>query len=298
MKKYRRYLPLLAFILLSLIWSSTWMVLKLGLRTTPPFLAAALRFFFAFLLLNLVMIFYRIPYPRGIRIHGYFFGFSLANFTGGYAFVYWGQQFIPSGLGSILFSVMPFYVMILSIWFLPQETINWKKSLGIMLGFAGLVIIFWERIRFAGVDHLVILGMLAVALAPLFSSAGTIMGKRARQTMDPLALVTFPMFYASVMLSILSLIFEGEMYAVWNLSAIFSLVYLATAGTAIAFSLYFWMLKNTSAVLMSMITLITPPLALIWGALLLNEPVTPFLLIGMVLILGGIFLVRQGGKAA
>lgn len=298
MRDLRPLLPILAFVLLCLIWSSTWMVLKLGLLTTPPFLAAALRFFFAFLLLTIVMIFYRVPYPRGIRIHGYFIGFGLANFTGGYAFVYWGQQFIPSGLGSILFSVMPFYVMILSIWFLPQETINWKKGAGIMLGFVGLLIIFWERIRFEGVDYLVILGMLAVVLAPLFSSTGTIMGKRARQTMAPLALVTLPMFYASVMLFILSLIFEGEMHAVWNFSAVFSLVYLTTVGTALAFSLYFWMLKNTSAVLMSMITFITPPLALIWGALLLNEPVTPFLLIGMVLIFGGIFLVRQGGKAA
>jgi len=87
--------------------------------------------------------------------------------------------------------------------------------------------------------------------------------------------------------------FEQKKDIIFDFNAVFSIIYLALAGTAIAFVLYFWMLKNTSAVLMSMITFVTPPLALIWGWIILDEPVTILLVFGMMLILTGIFIVRR-----
>ena len=219
--------------------------------------------------------------------------FGFTNFTGGYAFVYWGQQYIASGLASVLFSVMPFYVLILSIWMLPDEKRTRKKLFGVLLGFTGVIIIFQDQIHIDKLELPVILGMSAVVAAPIFSSFGTILGKRARQSMHPIALVTFPILYASFSFFVLSLLFETDRIAVWDFNAIFSLIYLAVLGTAVAFVLYFWMLKNNSAVIMSMITFVTPPLALVWGWILLDEPVTHFLVIGMICILTGIFIVRK-----
>jgi drug/metabolite transporter (DMT)-like permease len=74
---------------------------------------------------------------------------------------------------------------------------------------------------------------------------------------------------------------------------IFSIIYLAVLGTAIAFVLYFWLLKTTSAVLMSLITFITPPLALLWGWLILGEVITLHLVLGMLVIFSGIAIVRR-----
>lgn len=289
----KKVLPALVFIILCLIWSSTWVVLKIGLYSLPPFLSAGIRFSLAFVILFVIAAAMKIKLPRGMKTHLFFILFGFLNFTGGYAFVYWGQQYIASGLGSILFSVMPFYVLILSIWLLPEDKITAQKFIGVMLGFIGVLIIFRDQLHIEKLDVNVLWGMIAVVTAPVFASFGTILGKKARQSYHPIALITFPMIYASMAFYILSFIFEQHLNAVFDFNAIFSLIYLAVFGTVVAFVLYFWMLKNNSAVIMSMITFVTPPLALVWGWMLLNEPVTPYLIVGMVCILAGIFIVRK-----
>jgi len=269
------------------------MVLKLGLWSLPPFLSAALRFFAAFLLLSIYAIIRKIKFPRGFKQHLFFVGFGLVNFTGGYALVYWGQQYISSGLASVLFSVMPFFVLFLSLWFLPNESITFKKFSGVLIGFCGVLTIFWDQLTFTINQPIAILGMFAVVVSPLFASIGTITAKRYAKSMHPIVLVTYPMLYTAISFFILSFIFERTSDRVFDFNAIFSLVYLSLVGTAIAFVIFFWMLKNTSAVLMSMVTFITPPMALFWGWLLMGEHISIFLIIGMVLIFIGIYIVRK-----
>jgi len=269
------------------------MVLKLGLWSLPPFLAAAIRFFTAFLLLFLFAMFRRLKFPRGLKHHLFFVGFGLVNFTGGYASVYWGQQFIASGLASVLFSVMPFFVLGLSIWFLPEESITLKKFTGVFIGFCGVLTIFWNQITITDDQPMAIFGMIAVLVSPLFASIGTITAKRYTKAMHPIVLVTLPMLYAAISFFLLSFIFERGSHPVFDFNAVFSLIYLSIVGTAIAFVVYFWMLKNTPAVVMSMITFVTPPMALFWGWLLMGEHISIFLIIGMILIFAGIYVVRK-----
>lgn len=291
--KNKKTLPLISFIILSLIWSSTWVVLKIGLNSLPPFLAAGIRFSIAFFILFSYALVSGVRLPRGLKAHLFLILFGALNFTGGYAFVYWGQQYIASGLGSVLFSVMPFYVLIFSIWLLPEDNINIVKFIGVLIGFVGVVIIFGDQLQIEKMNNKALWGMIAVVTAPIFSTSGTILGKKARQRYHPVALVTFPMLYASIAFYVLSLLFEQQANTVFDFNAVFSLLYLSILGTAVAFVLYFWMLKSNSAVIMSMITFVTPPLALVWGWALLDEPVTYLLVIGMICVLAGIFLVRK-----
>ena len=135
--------------------------------------------------------------------------------------------------------------------------------------------------------------MVAVLIAPLFSSLGTIAGKKASNNYHPITLVTLPMFYASLSFFGLSILFERNTQPIFDFMAIFSILYLALFGTAIAFVLFFWMLRNTSAVLMSMITFVTPPVALLWGWFILDEHITYLLVLGLAAILIGIFIVKK-----
>jgi drug/metabolite transporter (DMT)-like permease len=276
-----------------MIWSSTWVVLKAGLTSLPPFLAAGIRFSIAFLVLLVFARFKKIDLTAGMKTHFYFVLFGFLNFTGGYAFVYWGQQYIPSGLGSVLFAVMPFYVLVFSFWLLPEEKASFRKTLGVVLGFVGVLIIFQDQLTISQTNHQLFAGMLAVVTAPVFTSLGNIMGKKARESFHSISLITYPMLYSSLAFYILSVSFEQDAMIVWDFNGVFSLIYLAVLGTAVAFGLYFWMLKNSSVILMSMITFVTPPLALLWGRLLLDETVTYFLVFGLICILAGIFIVRR-----
>jgi len=269
------------------------MALKLGLWSLPPFLAAGIRFFAAFLFLSFFAIFKKLKFPHGLKSHLFFVGFGLVNFTGGYVFVYWGQQYIGSGLASVLFSVMPFFTLFLSIWFLPEDKISLKKFFGVLIGFFGVLTIFWDQLDFLDQHPLAIYGMIAVLVGPLFASIGTIIAKKVGKTMHPIVFVTLPMLYTSISFFVLSVLFEQTRNPVFDFNAIFSIVYLSLFGTAIAFVIYYWMLKNTSAVMMSMITFVTPPLALFWGWLLMGEHISIFLIIGMILIFIGISFVRK-----
>jgi len=290
-KKPKKYIAIIIFITLSLIWSSTWVAIKIGLETVPPFYSAGIRFFLAFLFLSLFAIIKGYSLPKKLKEHLFFIGFGIVNYLVGYAAVYWGEQYINSGLASVLFAIMPFYTLILSIWLLPSETINIKKVLGLIVGFAGVIIIFSDQIQISSTNA--IYGMIIISIAPAFSATGTLIAKRKMATIHPVILNTFPIFYCSIAFFLLSLTFELPSQAVFDTNAILSIVYLALFGTAIAFVLYFWMLSHQSAVLMSMITFVTPPLALMWGWVILGEQITYFLLIGLTLILAGIFLARK-----
>jgi len=289
----RKYLPVIVFALLCLIWSSTWMVIKIGLKSLPPFLSLGIRFFVAFLFLFLYIRIKKIEFPKGIRDHLFFLVFGMINFTGGYAFVYWAEQYIASGLTSVLFSIMPFYVLIISWRLLPQDRINWKKFIGVCFGFVGLLIIFRDQMYLNSMDRNVIYGMVAVLIAPMFSATGTIMGKKATNRMNPFVLNTLPLLYSSLFFLMLSLMVERNTHPVFDARAIFSIIYLGLLGTSVAFVMYFWMLKNTSAIMMSMITYVTPPLALIWGWVILDENISSLLVIGLLFIFSGIYMVRK-----
>ncbi len=288
--------PGLIIVILSLIWSSTWLVIKLGLETMPPFLSAGWRFLIAFLTLLAFAKKLKLAIPKDIRTHLFFIFFSFINFTAGYALVYWGEQYINSGLTSVLFSVMPFYVALFSIHLLPSEEVTIKKFIGISVGFLGVLIIFKDQLHLGG--PMAIYGMMAVVLSPAFSAVGTIMGKKARQKYHAVTLNTFPILYTSLTLFVMHFLFESGQSAVYSWQALFSLFYLGIFGTAIAFVLYFTMLKNTSAVLMSLITFITPPLALWWGWFVLGETITWELVLGMLIIFGGIAIVRKTQRPA
>lgn len=286
-----KYTPFLVISILSLIWSSTWLVIKIGLQTLPPFLSAGWRFLLAFLCLGAFAIALKLKFPRDLRSHLFFIGFSIINFSASYAIVYWSEQYINSGLTSVLFAVMPFYVAMFSIKLLPSEQITLKKVLGITVGFSGVILIFSDQLHFS--HPLAIYAMSAVLISPAFTALGTIIGKKARLTYHPVTLNALPLLYTGISLMILHALFENTNPVTYTAMGIFSIIYLAVLGTAIAFVLYFWLLKTTSAVLMSLITFITPPLALLWGWLILGEAITLRLVLGMLVIFSGIAIVRR-----
>ncbi len=287
----QKYKGIFVFIILSLIWSSTWLVIKIGLDVVPPFLAAGWRFLAAFIVLLIYFYKLKLIFPRDFKSHLFFIAFAMLNFTGGYAAVYWGEQYVNSGLASVLFSVMPFYVILFSLKFLPSEELTIKKALGVVVGFIGVAVIFSDQLHF---EHpMAPYAMFALIISPAFSAAGSVSAKVARQKYHTVTLMTLPLLYTSVSFFILHFIFEKNMSVTYDMKAILSILYLGVFGTSIAFLLYFRMLKRASVVLMSLVTYTAPPLALIWGWLILDEHISASLFIGMLIIFSGIALTAK-----
>ncbi|MEJ2542535.1 MAG: DMT family transporter [Calditrichaceae bacterium] len=286
-----KYLPFLIITILSLIWGSTWVAIKIGLEDLPPFLSAGWRFLVASVFLFGYSIKAKLPFPKDLHSHIFLLTFSVINFTVSYALVYWGEQYINSGLTSILFSVMPFYTAIISIKILPSEQITMKKMAGIIIGFLGVVLIFSDQLYFTHPFSLY--GMIAVLLSPAFSAWGTLLGKKARTSYHAITLNTLPVFYTGLSFMLIHLLFEHHVDFEYTTSSVLSMAYLGIMGTAVAFALYFWLLKSVSAVTMSLITYITPPMALLWGWIIYDETITLRLILGMLVIFSGIAIVRR-----
>jgi putative membrane protein PagO len=282
----------LFYLLLCLIWGTTWLVIKIGLDDLPPFLAASLRFVIASSLLFAVA---RLKRPSGGKRqkepHLFYFALSFCWITIPYGLVYWGEQYVASGLSAILFATMPFYVALMGHFLLVKETLTPRRVLGLLVGFLGLLVIFFGTTASPSIGAA--RGVIALMLSPLAAAISNVWVKRRVATLHPISMNACMMGYGAVFLFVLSLTLERGSAVSLSGKAVFSLFYLAILGSALAFALYVQLLKSETALKMSLIVYITPVIALFVGWLFRGETVTPVVALGSALVLLGVYMVTK-----
>lgn len=280
---------ILGFIVASLIWGSTWLVIKVGLNSIPPFYGAAFRFTVAVLVLYLIITFRKMPLPfDNLSLKIYTLA-GLMSFSIPFAMVYWGQQYIPSGLSSLLFALYPLVVGIFSHLLLPTERLNIFKVSGIFLGFIGIFIIFSQDISW-DTNSSAIYAMLAVILSCVIQALSLVLIKKYGENVNAFHLNTGGMGIGVIILFLFAFLFEDFNDVNFDLNGIGSILYLGILGSVVTFSTYFWMLKRVEAVYLSLLAFITPILAVILGSILLNEKLGKHVIQGGALVLIGILL--------
>lgn len=279
----------LGFAVASLIWGSTWLVIKIGLNSIPPFYSATFRFTIAVILLYFIITLRRMPLPIDKLSLKMYTIAGLMSFSIPFAMVYWGQQYIPSGLSSLLFALYPLLVGIFSHLLLPGEQLNIFKISGIILGFFGIFIIFSQDIYWNG-NSLTVYAMLAVILSCVIQALSLVLIKKYGGSVNAFHLNTGGMGMGVVILFLFALIFEDFDNVNFDLIGVGSILYLGILGSVVAFSIYFWMLKRVEAVYLSLLAFITPILAVILGGILLDEKLGKNVIQGGALVLIGILL--------
>jgi drug/metabolite transporter (DMT)-like permease len=294
-----------AFLLLTLIWGTTWAVIRLGLEGIPPLTGVALRFALAgALLLALVRHFgVRFTWSRrelGLWAMNGLFSFS-ASYTivywadsASYTIVYWAEQHIPSGLAAVLFATYPLMVAVIAHFALPGERLGWRAAGGILLGLAGVAVIFSDDLRLLGGANVREVA-LVMLLSPFVSAVATVAVKRWGQGIHPLSLTAVPMLLTAVVVGSLALVFERQATVVFDLRSVGALLYLAVLGSAVTFTIYYWMLANAPATRVALIAYTIPIVAVAVGALLFQEPVRPLVIVGGALVLVGVAIVTRRG---
>jgi drug/metabolite transporter (DMT)-like permease len=294
--------------LLTLIWGTTWAAIRVGLRGIPPFTGVALRFAIGAAALAVVArglgvrLWSAAPAARQVadvagaaasaaRVRTSPWRVWLANglltFAIPYGVLYWAEQWVPSGLAAVLFATSPLWVALAAHLALPAERLRAATAAGILIGFAGVALIFSEDLRALGGPR--VAGAAALLLvSPLTSAFGVVAVKRWSAGMHPLAIVTAPMGLAAAVMGCLAL--TGERGQPPHLTGLplAALLYLALIGTALAFALYFWLLGRLPATTLSLINYLTPIVALLIGAAALDEPVTTRIVAGSALVVGGV----------
>jgi drug/metabolite transporter (DMT)-like permease len=281
---------LLALTVICLIWGSTWLAIRINVQDTPPLRAAGLRFILAGLLLAVVAGRRRLP-ARERPGTLYWLGLAMAMITLPYACVYWGEQHISSGLTAVLFATYPLFVTLMAQSGRIGERITLPLLAGLALGLAGVTLLFWGQMGVDGTKSLA--GGLLILLSALSSAVGTIMVKRRLAHLDPFLINLRPMLYGGLALMAVSLASEGGTPWTWTLRSTAALLYLALFGSAVAFSIYFWLMRTLPVSRLSFIVYVTPILALFLGSLVEHEPMTWNLMVGALLVLSGITMARR-----
>jgi drug/metabolite transporter (DMT)-like permease len=279
--------------LLVVIWSSTWVAIKIGLEDSPPLLGAGIRFALAGLLLLGIASAWRRPLRTDLRLAAVM---ALLPFALAYGLVYWGEQYIPSGLAAVLFGVMPLYTALLGAVLLPDEPLRARLVVGILVAIGGLALAFAESAD-SGHPELAVAGAAALALSPLGAALGNIAQKLRAGTLDAVVLNGWAMLGGG--LALLSASGLGEDWGELALTAeaIGSIAYLAVVGSAVTFVGLTVLLRQISAQAMSFLALLLPFGALLFGAVLYGEDITWRALGGAALVGAGLLL-AQGVRRA
>ena len=269
-----------AFLGMTLIWGSTFLVIRIGNESMPPMWGAAFRLALAALLLGAIALAIRAPWPRGASLRGIaWYGFL--NFGLNFALIYWGELTVPSGVAATVFATSPFLTGLLVAW-RGIQPLDRTQLLAASIGLVGVGLIFSGELR-TGAP---ILALLAVLGAVLVSNYGSVLLKEVPPhsafVVNTIGCVLgfFTCFLASLVM--------GEERAIprtWT--AWGPILYLVVAGNLGAYVLYTWLMSQWKVTRVHAISLTIPVVAVVLGAIVRGESPSLLTYPGAVLVLVG-----------
>jgi len=284
-RSVRDALKLAGFVLLCIIWGSTWLVIKVGYGGLGPFNVAGIRFAIAAIVLAIVVPLAGAPWPRG-RVEWTLVAFvGVLLFLGDYGLIYWAEQYIDSGLTAILFGTFPLLTMAFAHVYVPGERMTRRKLMGGIAASLGVVALFGDRVQIEASNAW---PMAAIIGAAACAAAANVATKRHGSGIHSAALNASTMSLGAVLLLAASWVAGDGVKLPLDATSWAAVSYLSLVGSVVAFLIYFQLLKTWKATTVSFFGVFTPAIALLLGAAVLHERLTIWSLVGSVLILVGV----------
>jgi drug/metabolite transporter (DMT)-like permease len=280
----------IVWLILCLIWGTTWTFIKIGLEDLPPIRFAAVRFILAAMILAVVIKLQKIPMPSTAKQWKLILLTGILQFSINYSTVFWSEQYISSGLAAVLQAMITVFGLLLAWIFLPDERITKLKIFAVFLGIIGVAVIFLEQIQVKNL--LAFAACVAIVVGSYAAAQASILVKAKASDLHPASLLFCQMICGLPLIIIYSLIREGNpLSSNWTWRTIICVLYLTIAGTIAAFWLYYWLLSRIESTKAMMISLVTPLIAVVIGAIFLDETLPPQTFFGGILILASIGLI-------
>lgn len=290
-QKGTRSKAIFALALVCFFWGTTWLASKEGVRYMPALELAGIRQFVAGLLYVLFFIIKGAPLPTKkdwlpILVLS-FLNFMLSNVLST-----WGVKYISAGLGSIIGAIFPLWLVVIGL-FAAKTSIPRKAIIGLLLGFGGVCIIFYEHLNdFLNAEFK--LGILLSLAATISWAFGTLYTKRKAASFNPYFSLGLQMLISGIAVFTISG-FDEKFLSLRNIpwQSWASIAFLIIFGSVIAFVCYLYALQNLPTEQASIYAYINPMVAVILGALLFNEKITFFIIAGGIVTLFGVYLVNK-----
>ena len=294
----RPALPYIALITLALIWGASFLFIKIAVRDVSPEVLLLLRSASGFVALAIILKAIGRPlFSEGWRTRVFSFAFmAVTNAVIPWIAIAWGEEHISSGLASILNSTTTLWTAVLIYWVVPSERPSPINYLGVVVGFAGVVVLVYPDLAAHGLTGNV-LGALAVVVAALSYAVNALYQRRKMRSVSVFE-VSLGQLAASVVFAVpIAAPTLGQVHV--RFASIAAVLALGALATGVAYLLYYFVMNSLGAVRAAGVTLLVPITAVFWGVLLLHESLSATTILGMVVILAGVVLanVRRAPRA-
>lgn len=293
--KYEKLLKtnsLFAILLLGIIWSPSFLFIKIAVAEIPPLSLVALRLIIAASFLFIFLKFAKIKLPPFGKVWGHLFVMSCISMAIPFSLFSIAEQHITSAAAGMMNGIVPIFTALLAHFFIPEERFTLNRFVGISLGFCGLMLLLLPGIKTHGPNNETF-GLILVGIASMCYGIGTVYARKNLKNLPSMVPPTLQLIIAAFLTSIASICFEHP----WTIAppsfrALGAVIALALLGTSFAFVLYFHIIKIGGATNVAMSTYLLPLLATFLGAVFLNEILSWQAYIAGMLILLGMMIVN------
>jgi drug/metabolite transporter (DMT)-like permease len=289
-----RYMSLLLLLILGTIWGASYLFIKVIVAEVPVFTLVAGRLTLATIILWGILRARGISLPRSRQMWGAYAVLGFLGMAVPYSLISWGEQYIPSGLASLLQATTPIFTVILAQFLTNDERVTMSKMIGVVIGFVGVGILMLPGpstgLR-AGLGlRANLVGQLAIVGSSLCYAGTAIYARTWLRGQPPLVSASGQLTMGMVYMLPASLLIDRpfDLSPSWPVLA--SWVVLTILGTVVAYVIYYTIIERSSATFVTMVTYIIPVNGLMLGALVLNEPLNMAVLGSLVLILLGVLV--------
>ena len=274
------------------VWGTTYLAIRIGLETIPPGLLGGLRYTAAGLMLAAALRLRgdRLPWHEW-RAHALAGGLTIFAGNGG---VIWAEQWVPSGIAAVMVATVPFWMLGVEMCFPDGERPSSRVLTGLLVGFAGIVVLVWPDITGAsGASHGYIVGIIALQVACVGWSLGSVLSRRFAGRGGALASAAMQMFFGGLFM-LLAGSLRGEWARLaWSTRTVVAELYLTFVGSIVGYSAYTIALGRLPSATVSLYAYANPVIAVLLGALLLAEPLGARVLGATAMVLCGSAIVQS-----
>ena len=286
----------LAFVIVCIIWGTTYLAITVALETVPVLLLAGLRWMFAGVVMSGLMVVTGSGLPRPALWGPLLLLGFLMNVVGN-GFVVYAQQYVASGLTAVLIATTPFWAALVERLLPNGERFSRRALTGLALGFAGIVILVWPEMTNGGAGGRAFIGgVIAIQLACVGWVIGTSYARRHELGDNPFRSTALQMVFSGTMLLTAATINGDWSHLSFTPRTIVAMLYLSIAGSLVAYSAYIYAIQHLPLSLVSLYTYINPMIAVTLGTLLLAEPLSTRIGISAALVLLGTWVVGSGKR--
>ena len=278
--------------ILAIIWASAFFNIKIATYSYGPLTIALLRIFFGAIPVILLCYFKKIKIEAFSKDWYWFASIGIINLVIPFFLIAYGVQKVQSSLAAILMASTPLTAAGVAHFFTKNEKINLVKSIGVLIGFSGIIFLFSDNIL---INENNIFSAFLILFGSCFYVIGGLLTLKISNKKNENVTASI-LIWGTLVLMPISLLLEQPWNLTPRLDSTLSLLYLGIFSTGIAWLLRFYILKHNGLVFQAQVAYLIPIFGVILGFLILNEAITPKVIISLIAVIIGIYIVKKGSK--